>query len=656
MHKGDLVKLILVLCTVSPLGTAQYCNRDIKVCDVQKETIDYVTRESYQDKCPFLTEYKACVFWRNVTKQKTEEKIVHKVETIVTCCPGYSLFADKCIPHCEDPCINGVCTAPGVCHCNSGYAKSTEKDHICHPVCSDCVNGQCVAPESCECYSGYAKNFNSSVCEPFCGDSDCGSGICREPFNCQCHPGFEKDDQGICTVQSCQEDCKGGRCANGECECPSGASWDLNESACVCTSPSDDFTVSTSNSNDYEYTEMIPGDENAANFIIATLVAIIILLATTIISILVIVWYKNWKSESQNVHFSHFSGICGSAAEMVAKGKIVVLLVLIGTIFECSAKWCKVTELDYVLKDVTVDVTKYKQRRIWPCLKNCFKTVPYTVQETQHKWVAQNVTKEVCCEGYSEEIGQCIAICAPSCKNARCVAPNSCKCNFGYESRSENECVPHCENCEFGTCKAPFLCVCDSGYQREVLNEGEKCVPVCKDGCPSGSFCSQPNICTCKDNFTEISVAGQKRCIIEGETDSTTLSTQITEKVTEEITEDSTDYAEIEEIPEEDFENVTFSEQLDEADVDVSLEIVSDDPWKNFPLNSNAYDEIVDDKADQMEEKVLHSVLGRLWYFVMAVAVIICAIIAVKYYIAIQQREFKIPHDIPTDVAFTAKA
>lgn len=115
------------------------------------------------------------------------------------CDSGYSLNDEfDCLPICNNPCINGKCTAPDTCTCLDGYIQN---NLACDPICN-CINAKCVAPYKCACFEGYI-HANDSACVPKC---DC-DGECVEPNVCKskssnvnatCMPNCEICDRGVC--------------------------------------------------------------------------------------------------------------------------------------------------------------------------------------------------------------------------------------------------------------------------------------------------------------------------------------------------------------------------------------------------------------------------------------------------------------------------
>jgi hypothetical protein len=116
----------------------------------------------------------------------------------LTCaCPtGYAGGgATSCVPVCPLGCVNGNCTAPGVCECNT--APGTEAPAWSGPNCTVCVDGMhgcdvhasCVDATSaqpvadCVCDPGYFGTGRN--CTPVCV-APCVHGVCTAPNTCTC--------------------------------------------------------------------------------------------------------------------------------------------------------------------------------------------------------------------------------------------------------------------------------------------------------------------------------------------------------------------------------------------------------------------------------------------------------------------------------------
>lgn len=63
------------------------------------------------------------------------------------------------MPHCDLPCLNGVCIGQNQCECKAGYVVDDVQRNLCQPHCPQgCPNGFCSAPNFCICKPGFIKS------------------------------------------------------------------------------------------------------------------------------------------------------------------------------------------------------------------------------------------------------------------------------------------------------------------------------------------------------------------------------------------------------------------------------------------------------------------------------------------------------------------
>lgn len=127
---------------------------------------------------------------------------------------------------------------------------------------------------------------------------------------------------------------------------------------------------------------------------------------------------------------------------------------------------------------------------------------PACVGCTNGKCLAPNVC--YCNSGYDWDSNnvECVPVCSGNCENGKCAAPEKCDCDEGFvHHHTHSICIPHCEKpCVHGVCIEPDKCECDFGYK--FVNESQNiCEPHCELSCKNAK-CVAPNECECHDGYT----------------------------------------------------------------------------------------------------------------------------------------------------------
>jgi len=161
-----------------------------------------------------------CAEWHNTMETRWKLENVTRLANLPECCSGYSLRDGECKPRCSKSCLNGLCSAPETCSCNSGFSGEScdtvgcpggKWGNGCSNECS-CQNGGFCHPVtgSCRCTPGYTGLH----CDSKCSSGSYGGG-CTDL--CSCEIGYNCHHvTGECTP--CSRDLYGDHCRY-KCDC-----------------------------------------------------------------------------------------------------------------------------------------------------------------------------------------------------------------------------------------------------------------------------------------------------------------------------------------------------------------------------------------------------------------------------------------------------
>ncbi|XP_031561807.1 uncharacterized protein LOC116297674 [Actinia tenebrosa] len=242
----ELSLLAQSLANLAPNG-ANVCSKTVSF----SQTYAQSHQVSYRHK----SNYKCGIFnWGRCTRYRTAYRAAYRTATRTSyrkqyqCCKGWSQVRDQCTKAiCTQPCVNGRCSKPDYCSCNSGYyGKLCERDCPSHkwgPHCRHyclCQNNAKCSPHTgmCTCTPGWEGQYCNKTCgHGYYGDKCqhecmCLNGATCDPVNgnCTCAAGY----QGQHCESGCSRGWYGQDCAV-KCACLNGASCDHVNGTCNCT-------------------------------------------------------------------------------------------------------------------------------------------------------------------------------------------------------------------------------------------------------------------------------------------------------------------------------------------------------------------------------------------------------------------------------------
>ncbi|XP_032665934.1 uncharacterized protein LOC116841735 [Odontomachus brunneus] len=478
---------------------------------------------------------------------------------------------NECEPICNPACrTNEICIAPNACTCKENYHVKYNRQNIllskCVPTCKgDCGNGTCIAPNLCKCVWGY-QNTKEGGCEPIC--KMCNNGICVAPGVCKCHYGWTGkycDDYAICilildnnenrsqTLKIIDENSTTKNILMNNPACPECINKLNNEISCFRMYRINDTkdTAPIGCLMDIECSELWRQYKNRKAILtqIAIYLGILILTLGPLMIYTLLRKYRNYQLQTIDTGRTHYDGqskyyrahvhivekleIMGLLRSLVAILTVRVLLLEVATGRSYWNWSLRPIEFRTITPSYSAD---YKQLMVSPKMDNLEKEkcteivshkipqyVPYTETYRTRSWTGFyqiktrlnykieyhtiHTVRPTCCEGYQKIGLNCVPYCETPCEKGTCIAPNTCKCNAGYqimEGTNGTKCQPICANgCINGTCVEPNICKCNEDYWMSA--DGITCLPICQKECESNhGFCAKPYVCSCHLGYRNV--------------------------------------------------------------------------------------------------------------------------------------------------------
>jgi hypothetical protein len=114
-----------------------------------------------------------------------------------SCKAGFTGFPACSTPQCVQTCVHGRCSAPDTCTCDMGWFDANCTTPVCSQTCGNGAN--CTAPDTCTC----PKEWQGADCRtPVCDQVCLNGASCVAPNTCMCQPGWSGHD---CSKPVCDQ-------------------------------------------------------------------------------------------------------------------------------------------------------------------------------------------------------------------------------------------------------------------------------------------------------------------------------------------------------------------------------------------------------------------------------------------------------------------
>ncbi|XP_022919424.2 fibrillin-1-like [Onthophagus taurus] len=445
-----------------------------------------------------------------------------------TCsCPnGYlkhPVLLRLCNPICSQPCINGSCIKPETCGCKRNFILNPSNKYECISKCATfCSNGTCSPQNICVCNDGFKLDkFDKFKCNPQCFN-ECINGFCSAPNICTCNEGFLFDHQFQC-LPDCRKICKNGKCKfNGKCTCGEGYSLDeFNPYKCVPNfkpefkiNYHENFEIITNNKYEEEFIEQSVINETQVTF-------------STENDFETNLNDNNEEKLIQNFTTAMYETENNFETNLNDNNEEELIQNFTTAMYETENNFetnLNDNNEEKLIQNFTTAMyetennfeTNLNDNNEEKLIQN-FTTAMYETEnnfetnlnDNNEEKLIQNFTTAM----YETELyettlimkNEMIEITTETNDNDifenNIILPRNL-CDIGYILKSNN-CVPHCETpCINSYCSGPNICTCKENFIPDAKLEN-KCVPKCEMECVENAKCIDGKMCVCLEGYEQ---------------------------------------------------------------------------------------------------------------------------------------------------------
>nr|XP_022919424.1 uncharacterized protein LOC111428217 [Onthophagus taurus] len=368
------------------------------------------------------------------------------------------------------------CKKP-TCSCPNGYLKHPVLLRLCNPICSQpCINGSCIKPETCGCKRNFILNpSNKYECISKCA-TFCSNGTCSPQNICVCNDGFKLDKFD---KFKCNPQCFN-ECINGFCSAPNICTCNegfLFDHQFQCLP---DCRKICKNGKCKFNGKCTCGERYSLDEFNP---------------------YKcvpNFKPEFKINYHENF--------EIITNNKYEEEFIEQSVINETQVTFSTENDFETNLNDNNEEKLIQNFTTAMYETENNFET---NLNNNNEEKLIQNFTIAM----YETELyettlimkNEMIEITTETNDNDifenNIILPRNL-CDIGYILKSNN-CVPHCETpCINSYCSGPNICTCKENFLPDSKLEN-KCVPKCEMECVENAKCIDGNMCVCLEGYEQ---------------------------------------------------------------------------------------------------------------------------------------------------------